>query len=57
MAIGFPLLADSGNWHTTTNLFDLQLETYSVIGSIVASLFPLLVDWLPTISYLQQSLH
>jgi hypothetical protein len=28
-AIVFPLLADSGNWHTTTNSFELQRETYS----------------------------
>jgi hypothetical protein len=28
-AIGFPLLADSGNWHTATNFSDLQWETYS----------------------------
>jgi hypothetical protein len=29
VAVGFPLLADSRNWHTTTNLFDLWRETYS----------------------------
>jgi hypothetical protein len=28
-AIGFPLLADSGNWHTATNLFQMQREAYS----------------------------
>jgi hypothetical protein len=28
-AIGSPLLADSGNWHTATILFKLQRETYS----------------------------
>jgi hypothetical protein len=28
-AIGFPLLADSGNWHTANNLFQLQREAYS----------------------------
>jgi hypothetical protein len=26
---GFPPLADSGNWHNTTNFSDLQRETYS----------------------------
>jgi hypothetical protein len=54
--IGFPLLPDSGNQHTATNLFKLQQETYCipVIGSTVVSLFPLLADWLPVISYLQQ---
>jgi hypothetical protein len=29
VAIGFPLLTDSGNWHTANNLFDLQREAYS----------------------------
>jgi hypothetical protein len=28
-AIVFPLLADSGNWHTATNSSELQRETYS----------------------------
>jgi hypothetical protein len=28
-AIGFLLLADSGNWHTATNSFDLRRDTYS----------------------------
>jgi hypothetical protein len=28
-AIFFPLLTDSGNWHPTINLFDLQQEAYS----------------------------
>jgi hypothetical protein len=28
-AIGFPLLADSGTWHTATKLFELEQETYS----------------------------
>jgi hypothetical protein len=26
--MGFPPLADSGNWHPATNSFELQLETY-----------------------------
>jgi hypothetical protein len=26
-------LADGGNWHTTSNLFDLQQEAYSAISS------------------------
>ncbi len=25
----FPALADSGNWHSATNSFDLQRETFS----------------------------
>jgi hypothetical protein len=29
VAIGFPLLVDSGIWHTATNSFELQWETYS----------------------------
>jgi hypothetical protein len=29
VAIGFPLLTDSGNWRTADNLFDLQREAYS----------------------------
>jgi hypothetical protein len=29
VAIGFPLLTDSGNWRTTNNSFDLQREAYS----------------------------
>jgi hypothetical protein len=34
-------LADSGNWHTATNLFYLQRETYFAIGLKAASLFQL----------------
>jgi hypothetical protein len=28
-AMGFPIIADSKNWHTAANLFELQWETSS----------------------------
>jgi hypothetical protein len=36
-ALGFPLLADTGNWNNTTNSFELQRETYSSINKKAAS--------------------
>ncbi len=56
-AIGFPLLADSGNWDTATNFLTCSEKLIPAIGSIAASLFPLSADWLPAISYLQRTPH
>jgi hypothetical protein len=49
-ALGFPLLADSGNRHTATNL-TCSGRPILAIGSIAASLFPLSADWLCAISH------
>jgi hypothetical protein len=47
-AISFPPLADNRNWHAAINSFELQLETFQ---------FPLSVDWLGAINYLQRIPH
>jgi hypothetical protein len=44
-AIGFPLLADSGNWHTATNSFKLQQETYSHYQQKSGKIIPA-ISWL-----------
>ncbi len=57
MAIGFPLLTDSGNWRTANNLSELQWEAYAHCrhNSGKPTVYPLSADWLTAISYLQRT--
>ncbi len=48
-------MADSGNWHTATNLFESKRKIcIPAIDIIAASLISLSADWLPALSYLQR---